>query len=101
MNTVELVSVTTIFVLNYCNDLLLAHCFYPCPLQSILCRATAVNFSKHKSDHVTLLLTSFLTASPLASSDAIALAFLPCHRHARHPPVLGLLQGSYFCLENS
>lgn len=60
------------------------------PLWSILCRATAVKFTKHKSDHVTLLLTIFLTASPLASSDAVALAF--CYALGMpHPPALGFL----------
>ena len=61
------------------------------PLQSILYRATAVSFSKHKSDHVTLLLTSFLTAFSLAPSDPAALASLLFLRHTRHTPALGLL----------
>lgn len=61
------------------------------PLQSVLYRATGVIVLKQKSDHITSLLTSFLTTFPLAHSDPAALASLLFLRHARHFSALWLL----------
>lgn len=57
-----------------------------CSLQS-----TGVVVLKHKLDHVTPLLISFLTTFPLAHSDPAVLTSLLFLRHARHFPALRLL----------